>query len=493
MFVTLCAKDGIPGHAFVALGRTDENRKESVNEGTWGLYPKNQLQGGKSLVLGEVPGEIRDDLFTQSDHKVVIEASNDEFERVQSIIERWKNGTSYELLSKDCVTFLTEVANVFKHKIIIPQRMGIDNLPIEFVKKIELLNPANTSLSSAVQGGLQQSNGSNIFMVTIERYESSTECTMGRLLINEKEICNTLELPWIDNKNGISSIPLGTYSGRIRTDGGSSGKKSWRIELNNVPGRTYIQIHLGTRPSQIEGCILVGARANFSECNLGDSESTRAAMEKIKIAFYSDEELLISNPDIDKPIVVTFKSVKASQELGISKLSGTAIEDSASFQVKYSVQLVPQMTEVSCWAAAAAMLVSWRQEVSVIPSEIANRIGYWREYDERGYSINDEKVFKYWGLTYFRMTPNCKGLAKLIAENGPLIIVTMEDPQQQDVAHARVIAGVKGDGSPEGTILTIYDPWPVNSGSVYEETYAQFIVKYNQLSSRSTGILIAHP
>jgi hypothetical protein len=492
MFVTLCAKESIPGHAFVALRRDDINKQISVPEGIWGLYPKGRIQGGKSLVLGEVLEEIREDLLTQSDHKVVVEASNTELGQVLSIIEKWKKGTGYELLTKDCITFLPEVANVFKDKIVIPQRTGLDNLPKEFVKKIKLSNPPGTSPASTLQGGLQRSIGSNTLIVTIERYESSDQCTMGRMLVNGKEICNTLELPWLDNKNKVSSIPLGTYKGRVRTDGGSSGKKSWRIQLDDVPGRSHIQIHLGTRPSQIEGCILVGTMANILECNLGDSESTKAAMEKIKIAFYSDEELLISNPDIDKPIVLTIKSIKAERESGLSKPSGRTIGDNTSFQVKYSVQLVPQLTEVSCWAAAAAMLAGWRDEVSINPAEIAGRIGYWSQYHENGYSINDEKVFRYWGLTYYRMIPEIKNLIELIAENGPLFIVTSEDPNQPNMVHARVVSQISGDGTPSGTILTIYDPWPVSKGSVYEETFEQFIAKYNTVSSRSTGILIAH-
>jgi len=65
----------------------------------------------------------------------------------------------------------------------------------------------------------------------------------------------SLELPCLDNKQNVSCIPPGEYDYRLRF---SPGKQTYVLELQNVPGRTYIQIHIGNYTSQIEGCILVG-------------------------------------------------------------------------------------------------------------------------------------------------------------------------------------------------------------------------------------------
>src|SRR5204862_3928343 len=43
------------------------------------------------------------------------------------------------------------------------------------------------------------------------------------------------------------------------------------------------------------------------------------------------------------------------------------IKASANINVKYDVQLVPQQTEYSCWAASAAMIVGWRDRKSIDP------------------------------------------------------------------------------------------------------------------------------
>jgi hypothetical protein len=139
-FVAFCAKDGFPGHAFVSLGHEDEKQQMTIHDGTWGLYPKTSVEGGKSFVIGEVPGEIRDDLFTNSNHTYVIEVSEIEFNKTLKTINKWRKGTGYELLEKDCVTFIIEIANIYRDKIVIPKRKGLDNLPAEFIKKIKILN-----------------------------------------------------------------------------------------------------------------------------------------------------------------------------------------------------------------------------------------------------------------------------------------------------------------------------------------------------------------
>jgi len=67
-----------------------------------------------------------------------------------------------------------------------------------------------------------------------------------------------------------------------------------------------------------------------------------------------------------------------------------------------------------------------------------------------------------------------------------------------------VITGIRGDGTPNGTILTIYDPWQrgmtnfrmPNPGSTYTETYTEFENKQHELANREMSepapVYIAH-
>ena len=66
----------------------------------------------------------------------------------------------------------------------------------------------------------------------------------------------TLELPWKDNANNISCIPVGEYDAFKRV---SPGRGTEVVELKDVPNRRHIQIHTGNYNTDILGCILVGA------------------------------------------------------------------------------------------------------------------------------------------------------------------------------------------------------------------------------------------
>lgn len=107
--------------------------------------------------------------------------------------------------------------------------------------------------------------------IEISRKSITDQCIMGYLLVNGEVICYTLELPYVGNINGISTIPAGEYTGFIRED----GSKGWRIELDNVAGRKNIQIHIGNYTSQIMGCTLVGMGANVDGCTVSDSKKAR--------------------------------------------------------------------------------------------------------------------------------------------------------------------------------------------------------------------------
>ena len=88
--------------------------------------------------------------------------------------------------------------------------------------------------------------------VTIKRIYQD-DCTVG--ILNYKGFrCFTLELPDKNNQQNISCIPAGEYN-CFKIISNSLGDC---IEIQDVPGRTYIRIHKGNFTSQIRGCVLVG-------------------------------------------------------------------------------------------------------------------------------------------------------------------------------------------------------------------------------------------
>lgn len=162
-----------------------------------------------------------------------------------------------------------------------------------------------------------------------------------------------------------------------------------------------------------------------------------------------------------------------------------------SFSVRYDVQLVPQLTDMSCWAAGAAMLVGFRERMSVDPSEVARAAGYWAQYKDGLHPTDTQVLENVWGLkTEQAQTYTVEGFRELLETYGPLWTAGAEP-----APHIRVVAGMVGDGTPDGTRLTILDPQPVGTGSRYEETYRQYERKQRELGHAEKhlqGIYVAH-
>lgn len=79
----------------------------------------------------------------------------------------------------------------------------------------------------------------------------------GKIIFN----CVTLELPFLGNKKKVSSIPTGTYRA-IKTKSNSKGAV---LQINFVPGRNGILVHVGNFSKDTLGCILLGRNIEYSE------------------------------------------------------------------------------------------------------------------------------------------------------------------------------------------------------------------------------------
>lgn len=125
---------------------------------------------------------------------------------------------------------------------------------------------------------------------TLRRLSSSPNGTFGQLLdADERLVCLTLERPYVDaNHDGltdpnVSCIPAGTFAAHRRL--GSTSKRGYDVfELEGVPGRSVIQIHIGNHVDQSEGCILLGS--NFGPFAgkpglLGSAAAFRSFMHRL--------------------------------------------------------------------------------------------------------------------------------------------------------------------------------------------------------------------
>jgi len=146
-----------------------------------------------------------------------------------------------------------------------------------------------------------------------------------------------------------------------------------------------------------------------------------------------------------------------------------AVEE--EFDVWHEVPLVQQLTGMSCWAAAAAMLVGWRECVDVNPEEVAHGAGHWEAYRDGLEPEDVETLADAWGLV---IEPprrySVSSLRELLERNGPLWV-----GEASPGLHVIVIAGMAGDGTLSGTKVRIADPWPVGRGERYSVRFDELL------------------
>jgi Papain-like cysteine protease AvrRpt2 len=92
-----------------------------------------------------------------------------------------------------------------------------------------------------------------------------------------------------------------------------------------------------------------------------------------------------------------------------------------SFDVNFpDVELINQPTGMSCWAASAAMVVGWRDQVSIDPTAIVAGTGIWSAYTNGLQPTDFQTLANAWGLT--AEPPQCysvDGLRTLLTNKGP--------------------------------------------------------------------------
>ncbi len=137
-----------------------------------------------------------------------------------------------------------------------------------------------------------------------------------------------------------------------------------------------------------------------------------------------------------------------------------------SINISHNVTLFPQPTNMTCWSAAATMLFGDRSvgpgTASTGPSGgLQNNYGNVQEFaSSHGLTMHAPQSWTVEGL-------------KELLQRGPLMVCG-----RVPSGHAFVVAGMEGDGTPGGTRLKIYDPWPPNVGNVVEVPYGNLMQQF---------------
>jgi hypothetical protein len=152
----------------------------------------------------------------------------------------------------------------------------------------------------------------------------------------------------------------------------------------------------------------------------------------------------------------------------ISQGAPIVAETSRELDVQTDVVLIPQPTDVTCWAASLAMVVSARDQMSTDPARIASVAGM---DIHTGYGWDAiRRAVRTWSLVEEGpQSAMPEDVARWLENWGPIWVVEIGAPY-----HAVVLSGITGDGTSEGTYVTVYNPWPPGVGAIETKWFIDF-------------------
>jgi hypothetical protein len=175
-------------------------------------------------------------------------------------------------------------------------------------------------------------------------------------------------------------------------------------------------------------------------------------------------------------------------------VSGLSLKAQTPVDIYYHVPFIPQPTNVSCWSSSIAMILWWRQNEdeqmcladALTPEDVERNLPFFEHYFGQGLSSYDASPLEYYN--FISVQPSSFPVETFVdfLGHGPLWAAYFgcADPTQ-DCGHAVVVVGIRGNGTPENTVVILHDPdagtgvYPSLGIREREMPYNEFIQRLN--------------
>ena len=161
------------------------------------------------------------------------------------------------------------------------------------------------------------------------------------------------------------------------------------------------------------------------------------------------------------------------------------------YQVPDPIPVIEQPTSLTCWAAAAAMMQSWKDKTSYPIKAALDKSGdaAWSVKFAANQPMRGNEKPSFLQALKLRSEPpvnySAEGLQAMLKNHGPLwVTVSTMDPDDKFSTHARILYGITGDGTADGTFLQIIDP---DGGRRYSEALGTFTRKFEEIARVANG------
>lgn len=151
---------------------------------------------------------------------------------------------------------------------------------------------------------------------------------------------------------------------------------------------------------------------------------------------------------------------------------------------------IRQASSMACWATVYTMMVNWRfQRSEPVESAIAAVGARWSQVLAANTGLSASQKVDFLAdagmVALPPQNPMISRWAQMLENYGPLWVTTDEAPPNLMI-HARILTAMRGDGTAEGTMLTLVDPGP---GTVVTERFTEFLRKFEAEAGNPHGQL----
>lgn len=101
-------------------------------------------------------------------------------------------------------------------------------------------------------------------------------------------VCLTIERASVEFSSDHPCINEGTFRAK-RVNSPKHGPNTW--ELQDVPGRTNIQVHIANKPHELLGCIAVGVHHFIDDTGEPGVDQSRIAYERFMQLTHAETEI----------------------------------------------------------------------------------------------------------------------------------------------------------------------------------------------------------
>ncbi|NML44212.1 trypsin-like serine protease [Ramlibacter sp. G-1-2-2] len=266
----------------------------------------------------------------------------------------------------------------------------------------------------------------------------------------------------------VRTVEDETFTYDIQTLPGNSGSPVYWIENTNPPRAHMVGVHVaGADDVTNKGCRMTDAKIAWIRARA--TEWGQASAMEVEDAQVTGRLAVPLDPD---------STAQSAETLG------------TAFSVHWAdVPMYAQTSQMSCWAAAAAMIVSWRDQVSITDQSIADKVPVFNAYKRGLFPSERRPLADAWNLVPEPPASyTIEAWCRMVANSGPIYIDMNWSPGAG--GHARVLVGMTSGGAADGsdTFMYMHDPWPGTPGRI-KLPFSQFLQLYEGRVGNSGGNL----